>query len=162
MENVRPITITVTSIAFIVFGVVTVAFAVILGVALSLSAGASEVVGLVWAIVGGLVFLMIVLGVLDIVAGYGLWHMKRWAAIMGMLLGIFGLIFQSFFYYNLVLGATYTYPSSIGYAGVESPWVDIILVFLIAISWKSFERSTVQTMQSQSPPHPPHQSDALV
>jgi uncharacterized membrane protein (DUF2068 family) len=82
-----------------------------------------------------------VLGILDTVAGYGLWHMKRWASIMGMLLGIIGLMFQNFFYY-LILGTYYTaYPSIVSYAGAGSPWIDVLLVLLIAISWKSFEPS---------------------
>jgi hypothetical protein len=141
VEKARPITITVASIAFIIFGLVTIVFAVLFGIALfSLATNLSDVGAFV---VGGLIFLIAVLGILDTVAGYGLWHVKRWAAIMGMLLGVVGLIFQNFFYY-LILGVTNyaTYSPSVIYAGAGSPWVDILLVLLIAISWKSFEPSS--------------------
>lgn len=140
MEKIRPITITVASIAFIVFGLVTIVYAVLVGIALSsLATNLSDGGALV---AGGLIFLIAVLGILDTVAGYGLWHMKGWASIMGMLLGIFGLMFQNFFYY-LILGVTNynAYPSSLTYAGAGSPWIYILLVFLVAISWKSFEPS---------------------
>jgi hypothetical protein len=141
VEKIRPITITVASTAFIIFGLVTIVYAVLLGIALSSATNLAEAGALV---AGGLISLIAVLGTLDTVAGYGLWYMKRWAAVMGMLLGIFGLIFQNFFYY-LILAENYypTYPSSLSlsYAGAGSPWVDILLIILIAISWKSFEPS---------------------
>jgi hypothetical protein len=144
VEKIRPITITVASIAFIIFGLVAIVFAVLLGVLLysttvSLSEPGAFVISL-------FIFFIALLGFLDTLAGYGLWHMKRWGAIMGMLLGMIGLIFQSFSVYALY-GAYYNgYPSSIGYvssAGAGSPWADIILILLIAISWRSFEPSTV-------------------
>jgi len=140
VERIRPITITVASIAFIIFGLVTIVFAVLVGAAFSY-ANMSDVGGLV---VGGLIFLIAVLGILDTVAGYGLWHMKRWAAIMGMLLGILGLIVQSFYYLLILVATGYGgFPLSVSYyAGSGSPWADILLVLLIAISWKSFEPST--------------------
>jgi hypothetical protein len=90
VEKIRPITITVASIAFIIFGLVTIVYAVLLGIVLSSVTTLFEAGGLV---AGGLIFLVTVLGILNIVAGYGLWQMKRWASIIGMLLGIFGLIF---------------------------------------------------------------------
>lgn len=142
MEKVRPITITVASLAFIIFGLVTIAYAVLLGVLLVSTTVMLSDIGAF--IVGLFVFFIGLLGFLDTVAGYGLWHVKRWGAIMGMLLGMIGLIFQNFFVYALY-GAYYNgYPSSIGfasYAGAGSPWVDILLVLLIAISWRSFEPS---------------------
>jgi hypothetical protein len=142
VEKIRPITITVASIAFIIFGLVTIVFAVLVGITFS-STNISDVGALV---AGGLLFLIAVMGILDTVAGYGLWNMKRWAAIMGMLLGILGLIVQSF-YYLLILAAIGNggFPLSVSYyAGSGSPWADILLVLLIAISWKSFEPSATQ------------------
>ena len=138
MEKIRPITITAASLAFIIFGAVTIIYSVLLGIALSSAANLSGTMALV---VGGLIILVAAIGILDILAGYGLWHIKRWAAIMGMLLSIFGLIVQSF--YSLIFAATYypTYAYSLSYGGTGSPWIYIILVILIAISWKSFEPS---------------------
>jgi len=140
VEKVRPITITVASIAFIIFGLVTIAYAAFVGVLLSsTTVSLSEIGGFVVTL---FIFFIALLGLLETLAGYGLWYVKRWGAIMGMLLGMIGLIFQSFFVYALY-GAYYNgYPSSIGYlsyAGAGSPYVDILLVLLIAISWRSFE-----------------------
>ena len=143
VEKIRPITITVASIAFIIFGLVTIVYAVLLGIAFSSAMNLSETDVL---IVAGLIFLVVMLGALDITAGYGLWYMKRWAAIMGMLLSIFGIIVQSFSY-SLIYVATYNGYSAYNYAlstgGAGSPWVYIILIILIAISWKSFEPSAI-------------------
>lgn len=140
VEKIRPITITAASLAFIIFGVVTIVYAVLFGIALS-SLDSISGTGVIVAV--GILFLIVVIGILDVVAGYGLWHMKRWASIMGILLGIFGLIVQNFYY--LIFAAT-SYPtyaySTLSFASTGSPLIDIVLVILIAISWKSFEPST--------------------
>lgn len=143
MEKIRPIPITVASIAFIIFGLIAIVEALLVGIAFSYAATNLSDAGAM--AVGGLIFLIVVLGILDTVAGYGLWHMKRWASIMGMLLSIFSLLPQSFLPY-LILGVTNYSPyqtslvyQSASYAG--SPWINVLLVLLIAISWKSFEPS---------------------
>lgn len=144
MEKIRPITITVASIAFIIFGLVTIVFAVLLGILLSSTTVSLSETGAF--VISLFIFFIAVLGILDTMAGYGLWYMKRWGAIMGMLLGMIGLIFQSFFVYALYWAYYNGYPSSVGYvssAGAGGPWVDILLVLLIAISWRSFEPSAV-------------------
>ncbi len=140
VEKTRPVTITAASLAFIIFGAVSIVVAVLLGIAFS---SIDSIFGIGIFIAVGIVFLIAIIGVLDMVAGYGLWHMRRWASIMGMLLGILGLIIQNFYYF-LLFAAT-PYPSSIYSAlstGAGSSLIDVILIVLIAISWKSFEPST--------------------
>jgi hypothetical protein len=143
MDKIRPITITVASISFIVFGLVNIFFAVLVGVAFWSATNLSAEAPI---LLGGSICLIVVLGILDTLAGYGLWHMKRLAAIMGMLLTIFGMIFQNF--YSILLGQIYysMYPYGISYDGISyvgygSALVYLVLVFLIAISWRSFEPS---------------------
>jgi len=142
LERVRPITITAASIAFIIFGFVNIIFGGFLGFLLSTTTNPSEEAAIA---AGGLIIVIAVLGVFDVVVGMGLWRMKRWASVMGMLIGVFGLITQNFFYYFILLGGGYpVYSLSVAYAeaGTGTPWVNIILVFLIAMSWKSFEPSS--------------------
>ncbi len=135
VERPRPITITAASLAFIIFGVIVI---LILGIVLFPPSSTSSLGG--FAAFGILLPLLIMaIGIMDIVAGYGLWHMKRWGAIMGMLVGIFGLITQNF--NDLIFGYTaYQYQAYTALTA-GAPLANVALVIIIAISWRSFEPS---------------------
>lgn len=136
VEKTRPVTITTASLALIVFGAVTLLYVVLVAISLLSRSGISDVAIIV---VGVVMTLVVIVGLLDIVAGYGLWHMKRWAAVMGMLLAIFGMMVESFM--SLALGVVYS-PygySYLSYGGFGYSSVGLVLIILIAVAWKSFE-----------------------
>lgn len=148
----RPVTITVASIIFAVFGFLELLAGVGVATIAGLLAEASSTEAaarLVLGILGGLAVLIILIGLVDFAIGYGLWNMKRWSAILGMLSSIFGIIIQSAFdqIFRTSLGygyyggpsesiPTYIFASSISSASL---WVNILIFALIAISWKAFE-----------------------
>lgn len=137
MEKTRPVTITVASIVFIVFGVLSIIAAILVGLEASALTNLSEFSAAILAVV---IFLVALIGFVQIVAGYGLWYMKRWASILGMLLSIFGVMVQSVFGSISAYPLYYTGNSLLGgYITSGGTWVNILLLILIAISWKSFE-----------------------
>lgn len=149
----RPVTITVASLIYGIFGLLTLfAGVAIAGIAGTLAgaSGTESLANLIVGVLGGIAALVALIGLFDLGVCYGLWNMKRWAAVLGMLLSAFGIIIESAFdqiarmfwgswYYNppsseYIPG--YLFASSISTASI---WVYILVFIMIAISWRAFE-----------------------
>ena len=136
MTKARPVTITVASIIFIVYGIVTIVTSILLGTLISISSYQYEPVPVLFALV---IFIIALIGLLDIIAGYGLWHMNRWAAIMGMLLSIFGIMGQSLIYGSLGYSGSISGMVFAGHAIAGGGRGNALVLFLFAITWGTFE-----------------------
>lgn len=143
----RPVTITVAAIIFAIFGILEFVAGFAVAIVLGLVAGSSNAISQIFAgILGGLAALLLIISFIDLAVGYGLWNMRRWGAVLGMLVTIFGLMVQAFiqplFYpYSLLYEHFSPYYYFIGSFNSSSQWINILLLILIAISWKSFEEA---------------------
>jgi len=155
----RPVTITVASIIFAVFGILELVAGAAVAVLLGLVAGGGRgiVSQIIAGVLGGLTAILLIVSFIDLAASYGLWNMRRWGAILGMLVTIFGLIVQAFtqsiFFYPYTLNEPFDpYYYFIRSVNSASQWVNILVFILIAISWRSFEETPTQTSQALTPP----------
>jgi hypothetical protein len=142
----RPITITAVSICFLVFGLIwliAMASAFFVGAIVSGVAIIGDIVSDVFGVVA---LLSMLVGVVDLIVGYGLLKMKRWAAILGMLLSLVGAVIEN------VLGTLFIAPMYMGGFGhmtyvsfafsslsQASMWVNFMLFIAVVVSWKSFQ-----------------------
>jgi divalent metal cation (Fe/Co/Zn/Cd) transporter len=89
------------------------------------------------------------IGVIDIAVGYGLWKMRRWAAILGMLLAVMGIVI-AYTFGGLMSNSMYWQPPlrpdawsvAVAYFSTACMYVYILFFVSIAISWKSFQTQT--------------------
>ena len=145
----RPVTITVASLIFLINGIFTlVAGFVVFGLLGSLAGAGSKGPGaIIFSILGGLGAVIVLVGVLYLATGYGLWKMQRWAAVLGMLICLIDIMITSFlqgmfpmysWYYDR-LGVEWSYGFFLSSVSSASHWVGILIFILIAISWRAFE-----------------------
>ena len=139
----RPVTISAVSICFSIFGVMWFAFLVLVLVVSGVHLEDLNITSRVLSL------LSILIGVTDIAVGYGLWKMRRWAAILGMLLSVMGIMIANTFG-GLTLNSMYWHPPlqpnefsvALAYFSTACMYVYILFFVSIAISWKSFQTQT--------------------
>ncbi|NWG11727.1 hypothetical protein HXY33_08310 [Candidatus Bathyarchaeota archaeon] len=145
-SNKRPITVTAVSICFLVFGLIwliAMASGFFIGTVVS---GLSIIGSVMSSVFSAFALICMLISAIDIAVGYGLLRMKRWAAILGMLLSLIGAVIERtlgmLFISPLYLGGygTLNYMSLVFSAFSEaSMWVNLMLFIAIAVSWKSFQ-----------------------
>jgi hypothetical protein len=127
----RPTSITVASILFYIFGILSIVGSLIaIGVgAVGAAFGGMPIFGPAISLAGAIILILglvsLIISVLCIVAGYWLWRGLRKGGVLGIIICILDIIMSIPFSAIPVFGAI----------GIVSILIDIVLVILIAIGW---------------------------
>lgn len=140
----RPVTITVASIVFLIYGILELVSGILILSIFGLLAGSSLDAFLTFIV--GLATIIVVIGLLDLAIGYGLLKLERWSGILGMLVCIFGITVESAAISILGLAQPLGYGTlnevvlvhALSEGGI---WLYILTFALIAISRKAFEHN---------------------
>ena len=118
----KPVVIVIAAILFCIMGIFEVLSGLIIAaVGPIVGTELSSIIG-GFAIVFGGIF--VVAGVLDIAAAYGLWELKKWGGILGIILCIIGLLL------------------SLPFVAIDygfSVILNLVMIILIAMGWNSLE-----------------------
>lgn len=140
----RPVTVSVAAITLCIFGSLTLLAGFLLASIVSTLAKQNALISSIFGVLAALTLLV---GFLYFGSGYGLWNMRKWAAISGMLVCFSGIFIQTTIdsFSSFLYGFTgWTEAESVGILYAQSMsaagiWINILIIGLIAISWRSFE-----------------------
>jgi len=118
----RPTTVTAAAILFFIFGGLGVVFGTITIV------GGLPLIGTTMGYVFALGLLVLVLGVVELEAGYGIWGMRKWGAILGVILCGASLVVGAV---SIALAASYL-------DLLLSVVFDVPILLILAYNWRSF------------------------
>jgi len=127
--TIRPASITVASILFYIFGILGIIGSLILLGGGSILYGVPYVGWLTGGVFIAFGIIGLIISILDILAGYWLWHSLRKGGIIGIIVCVLSII---------VSIPELLIPSMAALTGV-SILIDIVLIILIGIGWKSLK-----------------------